>query len=197
MLAPNKNDVELPINWNEISDADFSFAKNWDYPEGVYRNEFGQLSCDGFCPSEIERMKDLNGKIIADSLSAFYKLVDTTHLYTTIKSEANVYEWAGVNYINFQKLPDNSILGQTQLSIATHSSLTIIIKDHSVTAWITYYSIAHTNEYRFPLKEGDITIDRELFKRGIIKAKFDFKFVDTIDSESEIYWKGLVYSSLN
>ena len=27
--------------------GDFSFKDNWSYPEGVYWNEFGQLSCEG------------------------------------------------------------------------------------------------------------------------------------------------------
>lgn len=63
---------EIEISWVDNLPGDFSFAKNWDYPEGVYRNEFGQLSCDGLCPQEVDRMMDENGKIYEDSFTAFF-----------------------------------------------------------------------------------------------------------------------------
>ena len=59
------------IKWVENLAGDFSFIKKWSYPEGVYKNEYGQLSCDGLCPPEIDAMKDSTGRIYADSLRAF------------------------------------------------------------------------------------------------------------------------------
>ena len=65
---------EIQITWADNLLGDFSFKENWEYLEGVYKNEFGQLSCDGFCPPETDQMKDKNGKIFEDSLAAFYQL---------------------------------------------------------------------------------------------------------------------------
>lgn len=39
------NTGEILITWQDSIAGDFSFKE--DYPEGVYKNEFGQLSCDG------------------------------------------------------------------------------------------------------------------------------------------------------
>ena len=74
----------VQITWVKELSGDFSFKDQWDYPEGVYINTFGQVSCDGFCPPETDAMTDENGRIFDDSLAAFYQLVDTTHLYHSI-----------------------------------------------------------------------------------------------------------------
>jgi hypothetical protein len=101
---------EIDIRWAKNLTGDFSFMKNWDYPEGVYKNEFGQLSCDGVCPPEIDRMKDDNGKIYEDSLNAFYKLVDTTHQFHSINSDAWTYEWAGTNFATAKRINADTIV---------------------------------------------------------------------------------------
>ena len=46
------------------------------------------LICDGLCPQEIDKMKYENGKIYEDSLESFYKLIDTTHIFHSIESDA-------------------------------------------------------------------------------------------------------------
>ena len=61
----------ISIKWVDNIENDFSFKERWSYPEGVYKNKFGQLSCDGICPPEIDQMKNEEGKIYPDSLKAF------------------------------------------------------------------------------------------------------------------------------
>lgn len=90
--------------WREHLSDDFSFIEQWDYTEGVYQNEFGQLTCDGLCPPETDGMKDEKGMILVDSLTAFYQLVDTMHQFHTIQSDAWCYEWAGTNFATALKL---------------------------------------------------------------------------------------------
>ena len=46
---------KIKIEWTENLEGDFSFKEKWNYPEYVYKNRFGQLSCDGDCPIEIDR----------------------------------------------------------------------------------------------------------------------------------------------
>ncbi len=186
----------ISIKWVDEIERDFSFKDEWNYPEGVCKNKFGQLSCDGICPPEVNRMKDKTGKIYSDSLKAFYEIVDTTHLHHSLKSEAWTYEWAGTDFITFEKQVDNSILGQSACNISTHSSLNIQIKNNAVSAWVDFSSITTTGKYIFPLKQGRIIIDKQLFSRGIIKAEFDFKFEDTLNAEKEMFWRGLIYSEI-
>jgi hypothetical protein len=90
----------IRIKWVANLNGNFSFRHKWEYPEGVFRNKYGQISCDGFCPDEIESMMDKNGKIIRDSLKAFYKLVDTAHIPYSISSSAWCYEWSGTEFID-------------------------------------------------------------------------------------------------
>lgn len=184
------------IKWVDNIDNDFSFKDEWSYPEGVYKNKFGQLSCDGICPTEIDRMKNEEGKIYPDSFEAFYAIVDTTHIFHSIKSEVWAYEWAGTDFMTFKKQADNSILGQSSCNVATHSSLNIQIKNDSVSAWIDFNSITDIGKHIFPLKQGQIRIDKPLFENGVIKAEFDLKFINTLDIDREIYWKGLIYSKI-
>ena len=186
----------ISIEWIESIENDFSFKEEWSYPEGVYKNKFGQLSCDGICPSEIDRMKDEEGRIYPDSLNAFYAIVDTNHMFHSIKSEAWTYEWAGTDFMTFHKQADNSILGQSSCNVATHSRLNIRIKNDSVSAWIDFNSITDIGKHIFPLKQGQIKIDKQLLENGVIKAEFDLKFINTLDIEREMYWKGWIYSKV-
>ena len=188
--------LKIKINWIDFLDENFSFKEKWSYPEGVYMNSFGQLSCDGICPPEIDRMKDDQGKIYPDSLQAFYKIVDTTHLSHSIKSVAWTYEWAGTDFINFERQSNNAIIGQTECTVSTHSSLHIKINNDSLTAWIDFNSIRDLGKHIFPMKKGQFKMERSHFNKGIIKAVFDLKFENTINPAKEIYWKGVIYSEI-
>ncbi|MDO5972406.1 hypothetical protein Q4Q35_21605 [Flavivirga aquimarina] len=191
-----KNITKVPIKWVNDLNKDFSFKDKWSYPEGIFKNEFGQLSCDSGICLGIEGMKRGDGKILKDSLEAFYKIVDTTHIYHTLKSTTSVYEWFGSNFINFKKHVDNSIIGKSECHISTHSSLNIIIEDDSITAWIDFHSITNLGRHKFPIKKGEIKIDKQYFKKGIIKAEFDLTFLNTLDKDKVIFWKGLIYSNI-
>ena len=186
----------ISIKWIDHIENDFSFRDEWNYPVGVYKNKFGQLSCDGICPSAIDRMKNEEGKIYRDSLNAFYAIVDTTHMFHSIKSEAWTYEWAGTDFMTFQKQADNSILGQSSCNVAAHSSLNIQIKNDSVSAWIDFNSITDIGKHIFPLRQGQIRMNKQLFENGVIQAEFNLKFINTLDIEREMYWKGLIYSKI-
>ena len=196
-IIREKDNSKIAVNWVNNLEGDFSFTEKWEYPEGIYKNEFGQLSCDGLCPPEADKMKNKNGKIIPDSLDAFYQLVDTTHLFHTFKSETNAYEWFESNFIKFRKLDDNSISGRSLTAISTHSSLNIDVRNDSATALIDYNSIVDTTKYRSLMKKGEIFIDKFSFKKGIIKAEFNFRFLNTKEKEQEIYWKGLIWCPID
>ena len=190
------NSDEVPIIWVSNLNGDFSFKDNWSYPEGVYRNEFGQLSCDGFCSPEIDKMKDENGKIYADSLASFYKLVDTTHIFHSIKSDAWTYEWAGTNYLIAERKNKDTVVCYTENNVSTHSSLNLIIDKNTVKPTIVLNSIIDENGAKtYSCKNGQIEIDKTLWDKGILKATFDFNFYHDEDIV-KMYWKGNIYAQI-
>ena len=185
---------QLKINWVNDLHGDFSFKNKWNYPEGVYKNKFGQVSCDGICPEGIDRMKNSSGEIIQDSLSVFYDLVDTSHQYHSLNSDARMYEYSGTEFMPF-KIDDNGvIIGRSSMNAATHSSLNIAIEENSCKVWVDYNSIRNVGSHVFDIKSGTIQIDRQYFRKGIIKASFDFTFKNTLEPQEPLFWKGLIYS---
>lgn len=190
-------DNSIPINWVQDINNDFSFKNKWSYPEGVFKNKFGQLSCDSGICHGIDGMKDVQGKILKDSMNAFYRLVDTTHLKHSLKSKAQIYEWNQSNFIIFKRLPDNSLIGESLCNMTTHSSLNIQIEKNLVIVWVDFNSIKDIGSNKFPVKSGEIKIDKNYFEKGIIKAEFNLTFSNTINPNKELYWEGLIYSEIN
>ncbi len=187
----------IEIRWSENLTGDFSFTKNWNYPEGIYKNDFGQLSCDGLCPPEVDAMKDGNGKIYEDSLPAFYKRVDTTHQFYSIQSEASTYEFASANFVTvYQKNTDTTICF-THTNIATHSRLILTIIHDKCIPTIELNSAASTGTKIYYCKGGQIEIDKNLWERGILKANFDFVFDPTENPDKPMYWKGKIYATID
>ncbi|KAF2330936.1 hypothetical protein [Flavobacterium nitrogenifigens] len=196
-IEKNEN-LEIKINWQENVSGDFSFTKNWDYPEGVYRNDFGQLSCDGFCPPETDRMKDENGRIFKDSLARFYQLVDTTHLFHSIKSKTNSYEWSGTNFITVKKIGRDTLYCSTDNNAATHSSLILKIIKNKCIPEIELNSISGSAKKQiYVCKKGDIKIDKILWNNGILKAKFDLIFEHPENPNKPLFWKGKILTQIN
>ncbi len=72
-------------------------------------------------------MKDTLGQIHDDSLTSFYKIVDTTHQYYTISCDAWCYEWVGTNFITVKRKNEKEEFCYTTNNVGTHSSLRIDI----------------------------------------------------------------------
>jgi len=194
-LRAEEKAQEMEIRWVDNLEGDFSFKDNWSYPEGVYRNDFGQLSCDGFCPPEIENMFDDDRRILADSLDAFYQLVDTTRLFHSIESEAMTYEWVGTDFISVKGVHKDTVICYTMNNVATHSSLNLVIAGNTVRASIELNSITpfYDGIRIYYCSKGDMTIDKNLWEQGFFKATFDFKFDDDENPDMQMYWKGKIY----
>ncbi len=188
---------EVKISWVSNLPGDFSFTKNWDYPEGVYKNNFGQLSCDGLCPSGIDRMMDAKGKIYKDSLKAFYQLIDTTHHFHSIQSDAWAYEWTGTDFITANRINADTTVCFTHNNVATHSSLVLSITKGKCLPIIELNSIVGSTEKKiYPCKNGKIEIDKNLWEKGILKANFDFVFDHKENPSQPMYWKGKIYTTV-
>lgn len=196
LSCQSNRDNQIHIEWVNDLKGDFDFRTKWSYPEGIYRNQFGQLTCDGMCPEEIKSMMDNDGKINSDSLVRFYQLVDTTHQYHTISCEAWCYEWAGTDFIKAKQTNKNQIVCSPVMNSGTHCSLIIDIKDDICVPRIELMSIAAPGLKNYYCKGGFIRIDKNSWIKGIIKAQFTFDFNNTDDPEQEMFWKGKIYTTI-
>jgi len=192
----NKNGIE--IEWVDNIKGNYSFVNDWDYTDYVYKNDFGQLVCDGICNPLIYNMLDSNSKIYEDSLRSYYQLVDTTHIFHSIESNSNCYEWAGTDYIVINKISSDTIKCYTLCSAATHSSLEITLINNRCTASIKLISITNINNpIYYTYKDGYIKIDKYLWNKGVMKAEFEFIFDDHDNPAKDIFWNGKIYAKIN
>ena len=182
-------------------DDDFSFTEEWDYPEGVYLNQWGQLSCEGLCPMEIERMKDDQGRIFNDSLAAFYEIIDTTHRFYSHQGIVRTFEYGECNYAN-AKVLNGKIHVQTEVNAATHTSLHIVFDTEEKSAteckiYLIYNSIRPVKPVVFRVRSGMLEISREKFEEGLVQMSFDLEFEEVSNNpEFEQSWNGLILVEL-
>ncbi len=187
---------QITVNWAEHLPGDYSFRYDWSYPEGVYKNSQGQLSCDGSCPPEIDAMKDNAGKIIRDSLRSFYRYVDTTHMQHSILSEAWCYEWAGTDYIEARKKNADTVQLATAANVATHCVLHLNIVNNICTPKIELISIMPNGSATYLCKGGWIKLDRSLWGKDTVKAEFSFTFDHKKDPKQPMFWKGKIFTKI-
>jgi hypothetical protein len=191
---PDADKGRIKIGWVDTVVGDFSFHGTWDYPEGVYKNEFGQLSCDGLCPEGIDAMQDSSGRIYRDSLRAFYRLVDTTHRFHSIQCDAWCYEWSGTDFITAKRRGRDSVECATEMNAATHCRLHLDIVDSICYPRIDLISVVPNGSTSYRCTGGFLKIERPSWERGVLKAEFSFTFRHTEDPEKPMYWKGRTYA---
>lgn len=200
-LLPFLSFSQVDFIWADSINDDFSFTEEWDYQEGIYTNQWGQLSCDGFCPMEIDRMKDNQGRIYDDSLTAFYKIIDTTHHYFTHQGTVRAYEYGECNY-SFATEVNGKISVQTEVNISTHTSLHIIFDAKSRSGadskiYLIYNSIRPVKPVAFYAESGTVEISKEKYKKGILQMRFDLKFEDVSNNpEFPQSWKGKIETTI-
>lgn len=186
---------QIKMEWVEEPEGDYSFATAWDYPEGIYKNEHGQLSCDGFCPERTDVMKDSTGRIYKDSLPAFYALVDTTHRFHSLQGEAQCDEYAGTDYIVAQRKQD-TVVCYSLRNAATHCSLHLrLLGDHCM-ATVVLRSIISGNDMTYKLQSGFMHVERKSWEAGILKAEFNLDFGKDSLSQKPVSWKGKIYTPI-
>jgi hypothetical protein len=188
--------THVKIKWVSSIKGDFSFVNKWSYPEGIELNEYGQLSCDGFCPPEAYTMIDSTGKIFKDSLTAFYKVVDTSHQSYSIQCKAWCYEWAGTDFIEAIQKSVDTVYCYTLLNAATHCSLQLNIVGDNCFAIIDLNSIVKGGSAKYNCLNGYITVDKNHWKKGILKAVFSFNFENKENPNKPIYWKGKIFTKI-
>lgn len=192
---PEKIPGQLEVEWQEELEGDYAFTKAWDYPEGIYKNEHGQLSCDGFCPPETEAMKDSTGRVYDDSLSAFYALVDTTRRFHSMQGEAQCDEYAGTDYM-IAKRQQDTVVCYSLCNAATHCSLQLRLYGNGCKASVELRSSVSGGNTSYKLRDGTIKIARKAWQADSLKAEFDLDFGKDSLSGKPISWKGKIYTPI-
>lgn len=194
-VSCTEKEAGIKVQWEENLRGDFSFSEQWSYAENIFRNKFGQLVCDGFCDDAISNMLDGEGRIFEDSVSKYYSLVDTTHFYHTIASEAMCYEWAGTDFSHAYKNGD-TVRCYTECNVATHSSLHMqFVRDECI-PHIELNSITPSGKQNFNCKRGSIKVDKPSWSKGILKAEFDFVFDNPQEPDNPLWWRGRIYTAI-
>ncbi|MDG1332596.1 MAG: hypothetical protein P8P74_09720 [Crocinitomicaceae bacterium] len=192
---------QVDFTWADSVEGDFSFIENWDYEEGIYVNKWGQLSCDGFCPIEIDRMKDDQGRIYDDSLTAFYSYVDTTHHHYTHEGTAKSYGFEECHYASAKVLLGKVHI-QTHVNMSTHTSLHIVFdpneafEKRTFKIYLIYNSIRNVPRQYFIALNGNVEISKKKFDEGIIQMKFDLVFQSEGEDELQS-WEGKILTRLD
>lgn len=183
------------IDWEDHLEGDFSFKNNWSYNENVFKNSIGQLVCDGFCDEELYQMRDENGIIYPDSISNYYEMFDTTHFYHTLECESNCSEFTGTYFVRLEKRSGDTLFCQTYGTVSTHCYLELTIVGDEVFPVAAINSILGSGkpEY-YDLISGYLKIDKLNWDKGIFKAEFNYRFLDSKFPEEDIFWKGKIYA---
>ena len=195
----NKNtSIPVIISWVDSIPGDFSFTKDWDYPLGVERKAYGKAGCadGGFCPERCYAMLDSNGIVLKDSSEIFYQLLDTTHLFHTIQCDAWCYEWAGTDFMWAYHKTGDTVFCYTPIGIATHCSLQLNIIRDLCYAVIDLISVFLGGNAKYYCLKGHISIDKNFWKEGFIKAEFDFNFEHKENPELPMFWKGKIFTKI-
>jgi hypothetical protein len=187
----------VAILWEDDLAGDYSLKSRWSYETGIYKNDHGQLVCDGLCPEESYEMLDSTGRIYKDSITAYYKIIDTTHRFHTIACDAWCYEFAGTDFITVVQKSKNRVYCQTECNPATHCSLILDIIGNKCFSKIELTSVAPRGSAVYYCANGYIKIDKKLWKQGIMKAEFNFIFDHKEKLQKTMYWKGKIYSKVS
>jgi hypothetical protein len=113
----------------------------------------------------------------------------------TITCEAWSYEWAGTDAVVAKRIGADTVRCYTLMNEATHCSMVLTLVDDSCSPTIELKSIARNGDKIYPYKAGWIKIDRTLWQRSILKAEFDFDFVND-ENEKIVFWKGKIYTRI-
>ena len=188
---------QVELTWVDSINDDFSFTEEWDYQEGIYVNMWGQLSCDGFCPREADRMKDGEGRIFDDSLDAFYAVIDTAHRYFTHESKVRAYSYGESHHVIVEERAGKLLL-RTEMNMMAQSTLHLEIDlnadgKEQLNAYTIYYSLSDQPPRKFKVNSGRIEIDQLAYNQGVLKLKFDLEFEsEQWDDEGLQTWAGKV-----
>lgn len=189
---------KIPIQWINLDSINAEFTENWDYPEGIYINRWGQVGCDGFCPGEFYGLSDDQGKIKEENLELAYSILDTTHEHYSLECKARAYQFGESNYIRNVGVGDLiQLVTSTSASTHTQFILNLTHPENYITTYIYFNSIVSDSApTSFLANDGWIKVDPNEYAKGIFIAQFSFTYYNHLEPEEELFWSGTIYTSL-
>ena len=195
--AQHLHSKKIIITWVDSVAGDYSFNHEWSYASQGLINKYGQFICDGDCPGEICGMRDSTGKIYQDSIAAYYRKIDTTHLFHSIKCDAWCYEFGECDFIDVISNHDSTLHLATAINVATHCSLNLTIKNGICVPTIKLISIIRGGDAIYYCKTGYLKIDKLFWKKQILKGEFSFDFYHPENPKQKMFWKGNIYIDIS
>ncbi|GHT28310.1 hypothetical protein AGMMS49574_02350 [Bacteroidia bacterium] len=190
----HRQTAAIPVRWASHLDGDFSFSEKWSYGEWIFKNQFGQLVCDGWCPPGTEAMHDTDGRIIEDSLTAYYQLVDTTHYYytmTTNDPQTPDTLW----HTQAERSGHDTVTCYTDMYGGAYTTMHIQIIKNRCFPLIQLISPEPDGDRVFPCTGGSFAIDQTCWQQGILKAAYQFTFLDSAINQA-FTRKGKIYAKI-
>ena len=182
--------------WKDTVCGNFNFADRWHYDINVFRSQpWGELVCDFICDERLDNMRDSAGRIIPDSMSMYYKLLDTSHIYNSIECVGWTYGFAGTDDIMVTRDGKNYSC-HTLCNGGMYSSLNIELSDTGSKVWIKFTSPAKNGSGNFYCNGGFIYIDKSELTNNRLKARFDFTFYNHFEPDKQMYWKGYIFAKI-
>lgn len=182
--------IKLKITWVDSIHGDFSFTEIPYEKTDFLHLSFPTIEEDSLFKARIARMRNDDNQIIQDSMETYLSLVDTSLHYSIYSEEVPYGGTQGTALMSFSQIKStiSGVYGDI-----FGNSMNIVIENNTVSAWTVWNVINSQGAWNSvqPLAGGYINIDRNLYKKGIIKAEFDFSF------ESTQNWKGLLYSKVH
>ena len=196
------------LGWAQINfitavdcELDSASTRGWEYQEGIFTNKWGQLSCDGFCPREIDLMKNDQGRIFDDSLTAFYSYIDTTHRHFTLERSNEPYEYGQAHYMITEKR-DGKLFLRSEMNLALNTSIHIEFdpspeNSFKLKTYLIYYSLSDQPPRTFNLLSGQVEFCEQAYNEGFLQLKFDLNFeTEQWSKEKFQNWNGKIFIAL-
>jgi len=126
-----------------------------------------------------------------DKLSGDFSFAKTQ----SISCDAWCYEWAGTNSVTAKFKNKDTVECYTHMNEATHCSLNLIISKDTCIPKVVLKSIVPNRDKIYPYQTGYIKVDKTLWKQKILKAEFDFEFLND-ENDKKVFWKGKIYTRI-
>lgn len=195
--AQSLHSKRIAITWVDSVSGDYSFTKEWSYSTQGFVNDYGEFICDGDCPEQTHKMIDSTSRIYHDSITAYYKMIDTTHIFHTLKCDAWCYEFGEADFVDVLSNDKGILHLATADNISTHCKLNLTIANGICVPTIKLISIIRGGDAVYYCKGGFIKIDKLLWQKKILKAEFSFDFYHFENPKQKMYWKGNMYVDIS
>ncbi|MBL7812638.1 MAG: hypothetical protein JNL57_10485 [Bacteroidetes bacterium] len=179
---------KVSIQWKDSVPGDYSFSREWSYNVNVFRNQKGQLVCDGFCDPQLEKLRTKDGIIPVKNRKAYYAAFDTSHFQCNAVISSTMPEFIGSRFFAIRNTGDTFFL-KTHGDPANHSWLELTLMGDSVKCNTRLLSISSDKNRHYEFLRGTVELDKNQYARRQLRGKFYLVFRES-ESGKHMAWEG-------